>query len=59
MGPFNMHVLILAALIDNWVFGSSGARQTARELTEGMGLLWLLARLKGIHIIMEVPWPNH
>lgn len=38
MRPLNMHVLILAAPMDNWVFGSSGAWQMARELTEGTGL---------------------
>lgn len=38
MGPLNMHVLILAAPIDNWVFGGSGPRQDWRELTEVTGL---------------------
>lgn len=43
MGPLNMHVLILAALIDNWLFGGSGDL----ELTEGMGLSVAFGQTQG------------
>lgn len=47
MGALNMHVLILAALIDNWLFGGSEAQQMARELTEGIGLLVAFSQAQG------------
>lgn len=60
MRPLNMHVLILAAPVDNWVFGCSWSSANVERTNWGNGgFPWLWARLKDIHIIREEPLPKH